>query len=67
LLPQTDLVALIEPQRKREPFLVPWPDLAEIAGDLMKPEDIYPPRFRVDEFPRAEQLQALGSSRVKLQ
>ena len=29
----------------------------------MKPQDMYPERFRVDEFPTPEQLAAMGNLR----
>jgi hypothetical protein len=43
----------------------PIPDdtekVVEIAGDLMTPMDIYPERYRVEGFPTAEQLAAMGN------
>jgi uncharacterized protein YtpQ (UPF0354 family) len=54
-LPKTDYVALYDPETQQSHF-VPWQTLQEIAGDLMKPLDYYPPRFLVDGFPTNEQI-----------
>ena len=31
--------------------MVEWEKAVEVVGDLMEAVDIYPPRFRVREFP----------------
>ena len=33
----------------------------DVAGDLLEPMDIYPPRYRVREFPSEKQLAAMGN------
>ena len=33
-----------------------WEDAVEVVGDLMEPMDLYPPRYRVFDFPDAKQL-----------
>ena len=40
--------------------MAPWEKVVEAAGDLMTPMDMYPERYRVEEFPSAEQLEAMG-------
>jgi hypothetical protein len=37
-----------------------WARARTIVGDLMTPVGMYPERFRVDQFPTPEQLEALG-------
>ena len=59
LLPQTDLVVF--GGMEGEPTMVPWSRVLEEVGHLLEPLDIYPPRYRVREFPSAEQLAAMGS------
>lgn len=39
----------------------PWAQVREVVGDLMQPvPDLYPPRWRVREFPSQQQLQMIG-------
>ena len=57
LLPQTDLIGFHE--EGREPALYPWQEVEQAVGDLMEPLDMYPPRYRVTEFPTAQQLDAM--------
>ena len=38
-----------------------WEKVAEVAGDLMTPLEVYPERYRVEGFPTAEQLAAMGN------
>ena len=40
--------------------MTPWDKLVEIAGDLMTPMGMYPERYRVEGFPTAAQLVAMG-------
>ena len=65
LLPKSELIALVHPNEEMPPLFVPWQAVAEIAGDLMTPTDLYPSRYRVDEFPSAEQLKQLQKSATK--
>jgi hypothetical protein len=39
----------------------PFFPLEEVVDDLLVPLDLYPPRYRVDDFPSPEQLQILRS------
>ncbi len=57
LLPRTDKVAFLEKDQK--PLLVDWDRAMEAIGDLMEEVDMYPVRFRVTEYPTADQLQAM--------
>jgi uncharacterized protein YtpQ (UPF0354 family) len=66
LLPKTDFVVCMKQQTAEGAMILPWSALVEVVGDLMKEEDIYPPRFRVESFPSDEQLKRLESRRVTL-
>lgn len=57
LLPKTDLIGFHE--EGREPALYAWDEVEQAVGDLMEPLDMYPPRYRVTEFPTAQQLESL--------
>ena len=59
LLPKTDTLVL--GRLGGEPQMVPWEKAVEVVGDLMEAVDIYPPRFRVREFPTEKQLKAMGN------
>ena len=37
-----------------------WEKVVAIAGNLMVPEDMYPPRYRVTQFPTDDQLRTMG-------
>ncbi len=41
--------------------MVSWDKVAEFVGDLMTPMGMYPERYRVDGFPTADQLAAVGN------
>ena len=60
LLPRTDKIALMRTPDDEQPVLADWERVAGVAGDLMKPQDLYPERHRVVEFPSEEQLAAIG-------
>ncbi|HLA83549.1 MAG TPA: hypothetical protein VJL29_02040, partial [Thermoguttaceae bacterium] len=57
LLPCTDLVAFVGVGR--DPVMAPWGRVVETLGHLMRPEGIYPERYRVVDFPTREQLAAM--------
>lgn len=59
LLPRTDQIAFM--QEGKDPLMAQWDRVVEVVGDLMKPLDIYPERFRVSGFPTEEQLAAMGA------
>ena len=48
-------------QRRPKSLWYRWEKVVEVAGHLMTPMDIYPERYRVKEFPPAEQLAAMGN------
>lgn len=58
LLPKTDLVAFI--QEGAKPRIAEWDRVVETVGNLMEPLDMYPPRWRVSEYPTDEQLALIG-------
>jgi uncharacterized protein YtpQ (UPF0354 family) len=59
LLPRTDSVAF--QATTQAPVIARWEKVVEIAGDLMEPLGMYPERYRVESYPTAEQLAAMGS------
>ncbi len=56
-LPQTDMVVF--GSMEGEPIMVPWSRAMEGVGHLLEPVDIYPPRYKVLDFPSTEQLAAM--------
>jgi hypothetical protein len=58
-LPKADEIIFFSkaPAVKRR---VPWQRVLDVVSHLMRPEDAYPPRWLVDEFPTEEQLKAMG-------
>ena len=59
LLPKTDVLVL--GRIGGNIAMVEWEKVVDVAGDLMEPLDIYPPRFRVRGFPSEKQLKAMGN------
>ena len=59
LLPQTERIVL--GGEDQAPIMAPWEKVVEIAGDMMTPMGIYPERYRVEGFPTADQLAAMGN------
>lgn len=62
LLPRTDWVMFFRPNGDNEPLgHGDWDRVIAVVGDLMtEVEDLYPVRFRVSDFPSAEQLEQIG-------
>jgi hypothetical protein len=60
LLPQAHRVGFYDPDAEAS-VMAEWDRVRAVVGDLMQPTDYWPPRFRVREFPTAEQLQAMGA------
>lgn len=58
-LPQPDVVVFLRSQTDT-PRLYNWQQVVQVAGDLVKPLDMYPPRFEVSDFPTDEQFAAMG-------
>ena len=59
LLPQAERIVL--GGEGQAPIMAAWNKVVRIAGDLMTPLDIYPERYRVEGFPTADQLAAMGN------
>jgi uncharacterized protein YtpQ (UPF0354 family) len=59
LLPKTD--TLVFGRFGGTPRMVEWQEAVDLVGDLMEPLDIYPPRYRVREFPSENELAAMGN------
>ncbi len=57
LLPRTDRIAFV--REGADPVLVAWEKAEQIIGHLILPQDIYPERIRVDDFPTAEEYDQL--------
>lgn len=51
LLPRAERIALLDPAGMGAPVMAAWEVVAEAAGELMEPLDVYPPRYRVNAFP----------------
>jgi len=49
LLPQTDLIAFLG--RDGKPHIFHWERAVEVVSSLMTPVDMYPPRFKVSDYP----------------
>ena len=58
--PSRDKFALMRTFDDEQPVFADWERVAGVAGDLMEPQDLYPERYRVVEFPSDEQLAAIG-------
>ena len=59
-LPKVEYVALFDPETKETRF-ARWDRLVEVAGELMEPEDCYPPRWLVGDFPSDDQIEETGA------
>ena len=62
LLPKTDLVFFYRGDDGEDsdiPAQVEWDQVQAAFGDLLEPLDMYPPRFRVREFPAVERLRGI--------
>ena len=55
LLPKTQLVMIMD-DPDAPPNVVPWEEAMRVVGDLMEADDNYPTRYRVREYPTAEQI-----------
>lgn len=63
LLPETDEVHLYRPgpnnSQGKVVAVASWRQVQEVCGELLEPTGLYPERYRVREFPSAEQLDQL--------
>lgn len=67
LLPRTEHVALVDPDRAEDARvfgLFPWAALAEHAGAYLQRQDTYPERWLVESFPTDEELARLAPHRL---
>jgi hypothetical protein len=66
LLPKADQVVFFQPDVTGETGEVvaraPWDRVQLLAGDLMEPLEMYPPRYRVCDFPSPERLRAMTNA-----
>ena len=60
-LPKTDDVAFMTDIEGGVAAFAKWERVVEICGSMMEEQDVYPPRFLVNEYPSEEQLQQLQS------
>jgi hypothetical protein len=63
LLPETDQLFLFRPHAPEDQRLAArgeWDKVQQVVGDLMEPQDTYPERWRVREFPDAAMLERIG-------
>jgi uncharacterized protein YtpQ (UPF0354 family) len=63
LLPRTDVIHFFVPNEESKGAVVAtgdWDTVMRIVGHLMKPQGIYPERYRVSEFPSDAQLRQLS-------
>jgi hypothetical protein len=51
----------VDPDAPDEPVLarVDWADLTRVVGSRMEQVEMYPPRYRVNSFPTAEEIAEL--------
>ena len=60
LLPQAENIAFLVDLEGKDHFVVPWEAAVSVVGSLMEQEaDLMPPRYRVRQFPDAEQIAKL--------
>jgi hypothetical protein len=62
LLPETEEIFLMDgdPQAPELIARVPWDRVQQVAGHLLQPQDFYPPRYLVNDFPSERELAKLG-------
>lgn len=64
-LPETDEViftSILAPDDVKLRARASWDEVRAVAGDLMEPLELYPPRWRVTGFPSDEALAQLGGA-----
>ena len=60
LLPKADVIGFMKGEDGSDVVRCPWKDVAAVLDDLLIPEpDVYPPRWRVTEFPSELALRIL--------
>ena len=58
-LPRAEMIAFMR-KPDDEPRMYNWERVVQVAGHMMEPMDMYPPRFKVSEFPTDEEFAAMG-------
>jgi hypothetical protein len=64
LLPETDQIFFFRPRAPKDKQLAArgdWNHIRSVVGDLMEPQDTYPERWRVREFPSEAKLNEIGT------
>lgn len=63
LLPETEEIFLMggDPEDPELLARVPWQRVQQIVGHLLQPQDFYPPRYLVTDFPNEQQLAKLAT------
>ncbi len=64
LLPRAEVIAFMRGSAdgpRPDSIMARWDDVQQICGPLMQPQDRYPPRWLVEQFPSNDQLQALSA------
>lgn len=61
-LPEAEFVGFFRADTGVVGGLVPWDRVCATVGNLMKCTDLYPVRWFVDDFPTAEQFEAMGAA-----
>jgi hypothetical protein len=62
LLPKTERIAFFDPALPKNNQVLgvaAWDRVVAVAGDLLKPQGLFPERYRVDSSPTPEQLAAM--------
>lgn len=65
LLPKTDQIFFFRPSAPKDKQLAArgeWDHVRSIVGELMDPQDTYPERWRVREFPSEAMLEQIGTT-----
>ena len=65
LLPRADRIAFVQPSRpEREQVvgMIPWDRVVHAFGNRMAPQNLYPERWRVEDFPPANEILNLRNS-----
>lgn len=62
-LPQADIIAFMQ-SGEEKPRMYDWDRVVQAVGDLLKPLEMYPPRFEVSGFPTEDQFAAMGEPRT---
>ena len=64
LLPKTDQIFFFRPHASEDKQLAAqgdWDHVRSLVGDLMEPQDVYPERWRVREFPSEVMIEQIGT------